>query len=177
MAFQVDLKSLIDKAVHLLESNGVFFEHGLSDEEIERTEKTFGFKFPPDLRPFLQTALPADIKSPWGIGAFPNWRSGDTVEIQRRIDWPFEGIAFDIENNGFYLPAEPLLAGNPVFSVYQTDIIHYGCDLWDYFVNEFAPQEERWARYKGVSPSEYNELHRPIRFWSQFTHLAGETLQ
>jgi hypothetical protein len=37
-----------------------------------------------------------------------------------------------------YLPAEPCLSGNPVFSVHQTDIIFYGTDLWDYFRQEFS---------------------------------------
>jgi hypothetical protein len=34
-----------------------------------------------------------------------------------------------------YLPAEPELAGNPVFSVHQTDIINYGTDLRRYLAN------------------------------------------
>lgn len=36
-----------------------------------------------------------------------------------------------------YLPAEPLAAGNPIISVYQTDIIYYGRDLRTYFTHEF----------------------------------------
>ena len=36
-----------------------------------------------------------------------------------------------------YLPSEPKQSGNPVLSVYQTDIIPYGDDLADYFWNEF----------------------------------------
>jgi hypothetical protein len=32
-----------------------------------------------------------------------------------------------------FLPAEPLTAGNPVLSVYQTDIIYYGSDLASYW--------------------------------------------
>jgi len=35
-----------------------------------------------------------------------------------------------------YLPAEPCIAGNPVLSVYQTDIIVYGRDLHSYFQAE-----------------------------------------
>ena len=30
------------------------------------------------------------------------------------------------------IPASPHRAGNPVFSVHQTDVIHYGFDLEDY---------------------------------------------
>lgn len=90
------------------------------------------------------------------------------------MDWPFEGMCFDIEHNSFWLPSwgpkplaladaydvaraaiaeaprlipicghrflpnKPCEAGNPVFSVHQTDIIYYGTDLFDYFRNEFS---------------------------------------
>ncbi|GAA0605531.1 hypothetical protein GCM10009416_48720 [Craurococcus roseus] len=35
-----------------------------------------------------------------------------------------------------YLPSEPFESGNPVFSVHQSDVIHYGSDLADYFDRE-----------------------------------------
>jgi hypothetical protein len=34
------------------------FDAGLTDAEVAVTEARFGFRFPPDLRAFLQTALP-----------------------------------------------------------------------------------------------------------------------
>jgi len=37
-----------------------------------------------------------------------------------------------------FMPDTPAEAGNPVFSVMQTDIIHYGNDLADYLHNEFG---------------------------------------
>ncbi len=37
-----------------------------------------------------------------------------------------------------YLLAEPCAAGNPVFSVYQSDIVVYGANLRDYLLVEFA---------------------------------------
>jgi hypothetical protein len=36
-----------------------------------------------------------------------------------------------------YIPCLPHEAGNPIFSVYQTDIIFYGFGLANYFQNEF----------------------------------------
>lgn len=54
-----------------------------------------------------------------------------------------------------YLPTEPHEAGNPVFSVYQSDVIYYGSDLIDYFEREFVDSGR--------------PLPRPIkriRFWS-----------
>lgn len=57
-----------------------------------------------------------------------------------------------------YIPAEPALRGNPIFSICQTDIIHYGANLAEYFSNEF---EGRWL----VSSP------RRIRFWSDLVDL------
>ena len=36
-----------------------------------------------------------------------------------------------------FIPEEPLLAGNPVFSMHGCDTIYYGADLDEYFDNEF----------------------------------------
>lgn len=42
--------------------------------------------------------------------------------------------------NHRYIPSAPLESGNPVFSVYQTDIVYYGFDLASYFSKEFDIQ-------------------------------------
>ncbi|MGI8688255.1 MAG: hypothetical protein ACR2M3_06710 [Thermomicrobiales bacterium] len=55
-----------------------------------------------------------------------------------------------------FMPNEPLLAGNPVFSFHQTDIIYYGFDLADYFTREFGAPRPSWA---SASP-------RVIRVWT-----------
>ena len=39
-----------------------------------------------------------------------------------------------------FLLGEPCEAGNPVFSIMQSDIIVYGADLHDYFLIEFADE-------------------------------------
>ena len=56
-----------------------------------------------------------------------------------------------------YLPAEPILPGNPVFSVYGPDTIIYGNDLASYFHHEFEVPLPGWA-----APSPL-----PIHFWSE----------
>ncbi len=61
-----------------------------------------------------------------------------------------------------YLPAEPTEAGNPVLSVYQSDIIYYGRDLGDYFSREFGG---------GTGPV-IGPVRR-IRFWSDIIDGAG----
>jgi hypothetical protein len=58
-----------------------------------------------------------------------------------------------------YIPDEPSLIGNPVFSVYQTDIIYYGADLAHYLVNEFSGGAAAWVEYP----------IRPIEFWGALT--------
>jgi hypothetical protein len=61
-----------------------------------------------------------------------------------------------------YLPASPALAGNPVFSVYQTDIIYYGYDLAHYLATEF----------KFALPAGFAALTAPknqIMFWDALT--------
>jgi hypothetical protein len=162
----------------------VDFDPGLTNEEFVRCEKRFGFRFPPDLREFLQTGLPRGPQ-------FPDWRSGDDVRLREWLDVPRRGVLFDVEHNGFWLeewgrkpenladamsaasahvltaprlipvyshrmmPDEPHLPGNPVLSVHQTDIIYYGFNLADYLRHEFGlPGREKWP-----------EVLRPIPFW------------
>lgn len=72
------------------------FDAGLNDAEVIAVEGRFGFQFPPDLHEFLQTALPRGPQ-------FPDWRSGDEVELRDWLDQPRQGVLFDIEHNGFWL--------------------------------------------------------------------------
>jgi hypothetical protein len=58
-----------------------------------------------------------------------------------------------------FLPAEPNLPGNPVFSVWQAvDTIYMGDNLQNYLRNEFLPDEGDLG-----TPEDYRE----IRFWSR----------
>jgi hypothetical protein len=183
------MTSSFEYLIGLLRSEGVQFERGLSDAEISSVEKTFAFRFPTDLREFLQLALPV------GSG-FPNWRSDAKDVLLHKLAWPLEGILFDVERNEFwlpewgdrpeslveaihlasarieiapklvpiyghrYMPTEPRTPGNPVFSVYQTDIIWYGFDLKDYFRHEFKLElREKWPATVTVI-----DFWDPIRF-------------
>ncbi len=170
--------------VEQMQERGTVFDIGLTDAEVAIAEARFSFRFPPDLRAFLQTALPKGER-------FPNWRSDNYGVLQDWIDLPKQGVLFDIEHNGFWLeewgtrpkslddakrvaseliavapklipifihrmmPDEPHVTGNPVFSVHQTDIIYYGFDLADYLRHDFhLPGREPWP-----------ENMRQIRFW------------
>jgi hypothetical protein len=171
-----------------LRSRGIVFDAGLTDAEALAAESRFVFRFPPDLRAFLQTAMPCGRR-------FPNWRSGDETELRDWLDLPRRGVVFDVEHNGFWLeewgsrpmrlteakrvaeqlvaaapplipvyqhrmmPAEPHLPGNPVFSVHQTDIVVYGTDLRDYLAHEFLMTEKEQEEWTVPTGT------RPIAFW------------
>jgi hypothetical protein len=32
----------------------------------------------------------------------PDWRSGNRDELRRLLDWPIDGVLFDVKNNGFW---------------------------------------------------------------------------
>ena len=68
------------------------FDPGLTDAEIESVQRKCGLIFPPDLRAFLQFALPVGIQ-------FPNWREGPDEELLRRLGWPLHSFWFDVQNN------------------------------------------------------------------------------
>lgn len=167
------------------------FGPGLTSEEASRAEQLFGFVFPPDLRELLSLVLPLGRE-------FPNWR--DPESVRPRMDWPFQGIAFDIEH-GFwrrnwgtrpsdtvealaiartavgeapklvpiwghrYIPADPPEAGNPVLSVYQTDIVFYGGNL-----RKYLRLECRTISHEEAMSGEV----RRIPFW---TELVEENIE
>lgn len=178
----MDLDALINK----LKNKGVIAQ-GLTEDEIATIECTFDFVFPQDFRQFLKIAT-------FTGSAAVNWH--DMKDIKSRMDWPWEGMAFDIENNGFwleawgpkpevlsdqlriakehydqapklipifshrYIPATPSEIGNPIFSVYQTDIIYYGYDLLSYIECEFD-----FRRYDSLFTD--NHPFKKIDFWSE----------
>ena len=186
----------INELIDRLRRWGHSITAGLSDAEVSSIEARFSFHFPPDLRGFLQQALPVS-------GAWVDWRNGSTEEIQRGLAWPLDGIIFDIEHNAFwleswglrpalladaievartevakvptlipifshrYMPDEPPHAGNPVFSVYQRDIIYYGYDLASYLGNEFSEGQEGRPVGGIYQPDVFREQPRPIRFWDE----------
>ena len=135
-----------------LERAGVVFAPGLTDGEIRQTEEEYQFVFPPDLKEFLMHALPISFVD-WRNGekqkilAMLAWPyEGMCFDIQHNAFWMDEWgpkpTAFDeacqIARTAIdraprlipvvghrYIPDRPHEYGNPIFSVYQMDIIYY----------------------------------------------------
>jgi len=177
----------------VLERAGVKFDSGLTAVEFEAAEARFGFTFPPDLRAFLAFALPTgggapewrDLENP-GLIRTMGWPlEGMCFDIEHNAFWPSEwgerpvelSEAFEIARGHVarapklipvfshrYLPDRPATAGNPVFSVYQTDIIHYGSDLENYLHNAFY-------YYFGTPDHSLGTNIRDIEFWSWLVAL------
>ena len=176
------------QSVHFLRQHGVILDNGLTDAEISKVEGTFGFRFPPDLRELLQHALPVSPGFPnWRDEPESSLKDrlagpvdGICFDVVHNDFWmeewgskpPDTPTALYIVRQAIakvpvlipifshrYIPDEPHLAGNPIFSVHQTDIVYYGKNLTHYLANEFSTNDER--RFP-----DYADVCK-IRFWSQ----------
>ena len=170
----------------LLQDRGVTLAPGLTAGEFQRAQEIHRFQFPPDLRSLLACALPVapgfpdwrapdsstlldhlarpfegiafDIKNndfwygPWGPR--PATLSDAIAVAKTAVETAPRLVPIYIHR---YLPAEPDIAGNPVFSVHETDVIHYGVDLRRYLSCEFGRLD-----YVDAARDE----PRRIRFWT-----------
>lgn len=170
----------------ILAEAGVSVGPGLTATELERVESVVHASLPPDLRAFLSEGLPLGSRFPnWrepdsaAIRCQLAWPfEGLAFDIEHNAFWSHTWgprprqleEALDIARvhvadaprlipiaGHRYLPAEPLSAGNPVLSVYQTDVIYYGHDLATYLRCEFDQLPYADAVHQTV---------RRIRFWS-----------
>jgi hypothetical protein len=92
----------INYLIRHLTLDGVSFDAGLTTEEVQQVEQKFSICFPPDLRAFLQTALPvSDGFVPWRWGI----RNTDIAHrIIERIHWPTDELLFDVRKGTFWRP-------------------------------------------------------------------------
>lgn len=177
-----------------LERAGVVFEPGLSAQEIHQIETNYGFRFPLDYCAFLMDSLPvsrgfvdwrnADEKQILKMLSWPY--EGVCFDILHNNFWLQEwgsrplqlSDAYAIAQNAIdqaptlipirghrYIPDAPTEAGNPIFSVYQTDIIYYGRDLGEYLENEFG------YHFFGKGRHIISEPVKSIAFWSYLVDI------
>src|SRR5262245_44759488 len=175
----------IARVLEALSASGIQIEPGLRDEELARVEAMLSCRFPPDLCALLRAGLPVSKGFPdWRSGSNEDLRwlidgpaDGIAFDVEVnaywRDDWgarpadPEQAVAYaraqiakapallPIFGHRF-IPVEPGEAGNPVFSVAQTDVIVYGNDLADFLAVEFRVPRPAWSR----------SAPKPIRFWS-----------
>ncbi|HEX8569277.1 MAG TPA: SMI1/KNR4 family protein [Caulobacteraceae bacterium] len=137
-----------------------------SREDLERAQERWDLHFPPDLvdlylegRPLLGRGAIDWVATPaaeveealsWPLESFwfdvqeaalwwPEWGPRPATEADRRavLEAAFREAPKLVPIYGHrYIPSRPAEAGNPVFSVYQSDVICYGATLADYLQRE-----------------------------------------
>jgi hypothetical protein len=165
---------------------------GYTQAELDRAQDRFGLVFPPDLVALLRRKRPVDghdwtdaaaIKRAleWPLdGLFasvergqiwwPEWGrepSGTHARKEVLRDVVFRAPKLIPLLSHRYLPEQPHEAGNPVFSVFYTDVIYYGANLKDYFEREFGD----WHIRSQPLPSKIKR----IPFWSDLVERSGRS--
>lgn len=90
------MADLVARALERLQAARVRLDPGLADAELSRIEDQFNFTFGPEHRQLLHSALPGGERS------WPDWRNGSPEDLQGRLDWPIDGVVFDVHNNAFW---------------------------------------------------------------------------
>lgn len=89
------MSELARQAAERLRLAHVTLRPGLSDVEISRAEESFAFTFSDEHRALLTNALP--VGSGW-----VDWRDASADVLRGRLEWPVDGVVFDVQNNGFW---------------------------------------------------------------------------
>jgi len=157
---------------------------GYTQSELDAAQERFGLRFPPDLVALLLDRRPIhgwDWRSDYeGIRwALRHPLDGLLFDVEHNsLWWPEWGerpaaaaaraevVAAVVDAAPRlipliahrYIPEEPHAAGNPVFSVMQSDVVYYGRDLLDYFRREFSSHIQWEGGIQGRP--------RHIQFWS-----------
>ncbi|WP_442773926.1 hypothetical protein [Lactococcus hircilactis] len=188
----------------LLINSKIPLHKGLTAGEIDKCEEIYNVSFPKNLRTMLMEFCPIQTSKKGGWYNWFDFSEENIQQIKKRIDWQFDGLLFDIEQNGFWLKewgkapdkmaeclkiAKCKLQGipklvpifghryttgdvdtkkNPVFSIWQADVIYYGATLYDYFKIEFEPDAEKRKNMKYSQPRGIN------LFWEAI--ICGEYL-
>jgi hypothetical protein len=158
---------------------------GLTDDEVARVENAFGFEFADDHRAFLSAGLPIGGAWPnWRESsrkALRKWLRSPADNVLFDVEMnDFWGAEWGVRparmkdalrsanyhlarvpqlvpvHSHRYLPAGRGSHRHPVLSVYQTDVICYGTDLFDYINREFGK----------VEPDTTQPATSSVRFWS-----------
>jgi hypothetical protein len=154
---------------------------GFPPEILRRAEDRFGFTFPPDYYSLLTERRPT-IGHDWSdlvatAAKLNEPLEGILFDVEHNDVWISEwglrpqSLPSRLQHitrlvgeapkllpilSHRFIPASPCETDNPVFSVVQADIIHYGLNLEDYFFREENGWESR----------AWSEQPKHIPFWS-----------
>ncbi len=87
----------MEEARTLQQDLGEPLRPGLTPAELDDVEEQFGFSFSADHRVFLTAGVPVGQR-------WPDWLHGDPDQLRKRLDWPVDGVLYDVENNDLWLP-------------------------------------------------------------------------
>lgn len=177
-----------DRALRVLRRSRLDLGPGLSEKEIRDIQAAYGFTFHCDHAAVLRQATPEGwidwLGDSGRVREALAWPvEGVLFDVERGFWMPAWGerpasksAAEEVARHHLekvptlvpiyghrYIPAAPERPGAPVFSVYQTDVIHYGVDLTDYCANEFL----------GVATGRTH--YRPVPFWTDIVEGVGGT--
>ncbi|MGH7025253.1 MAG: SMI1/KNR4 family protein [Caulobacteraceae bacterium] len=166
-------------------AEGRLWAEGYTQSELDVAQEKWDLPFPPDLVAFYRDRRPVlgyDWRSDdneireilrWPLEGllfdveqgglwWPEWGArprgaGDRAEVLAKVVFAAPKLIPLVSHR--YLPATPREAGNPVFSVYQSDVIYYGTDIADYFDREFVHPSKRMG-----------EVTKYIPFWSDMVY-------
>jgi hypothetical protein len=162
---------------------------GYTQAELDSAQHRFGLVFPPDLIALLREKRPIeghDWADDAAIRRALDWPVNGLLHSVESgsLWWPEWGtrpanahargeVLRDVVSRApkliplighRYLPEQPHETGNPVFSIFGADAIHYGVNLHDYFEREFSGWHCRpW-------PGQI----KPIPFWSDLVERFAE---
>lgn len=178
---------MYSELIEKLKTKEVVFDEGLDSEEIKNIESAYDIKFPKELKEFYMCALPiSEGFYNWRDLSKGNIERNKSVLMTPILDFKQEidciewsdlwGEEPDNEAEKNIVIMEkldraPILIplfkhryissqfdeGNPVFSIYEWDIICYGENLTEYFNIEFG--------FKNHSTIEYEQIKK-VDFWS-----------
>jgi hypothetical protein len=170
--------SIAGETIGWLREHGAQLSEPMSLPELVAIEAKYEFEFGPDQREMLLTAVPVGsgwmnwrTSSEEFVRGQLAWPlEGMLFDVGESDFWPASwGLRPALLDEALkvaeleylkwpplvplyghrYMPAAPSESGAPVFSVYQTDVIYYGENLFSYVKTEFGgePQTSRDAEY------------------------------
>jgi len=90
---------VIEKIKKILKNNNIQLNVGMTSAEIIRAEEFYDIEFPKDMKEMLMNFVPVSNR-------FYNWNDyfeENVSKIKYMLEWPYDGIIFDIENSNFWL--------------------------------------------------------------------------